>query len=84
LRASPISQCHRFVAAFGEILGHPLQLAAEHRLQPGTELGERVSGANGQPEHFAAHALDVPARDVVGGHDQHGRALLLERNGNGR
>ena len=57
---------HHLVAALGEVASHALQLTAEHRLQPGAELGEGVAGADGEAEDLATHPLDLPAGDLIG------------------
>src|SRR5581483_5913486 len=62
---------HHLVAAVDEVARHALQLPAEHRLQPGAELGERVPRPDGQPEDLPAHPLDLPAGDVLGRHHHH-------------
>src|ERR1700736_6743445 len=64
---------HRLVATLGQVLRHALQLTAEHRLEAGADLGERVTRSDGEAEHLPAHSLDFPTGKVVGGDDQHGR-----------
>jgi hypothetical protein len=62
---------HSLVATVGEVLGHALQFAAEHRLEPGTDLRERIAGSDGEPEYLAADALNLPSGKAVGGHNKH-------------
>src|SRR3954469_9146737 len=69
---------HRLVAALGEVLGHPLQLTAEHGLETGAELRESISRPDGEPEDLAAHALDLPTGNVIGGDDEQ-RTTFLPR-----
>src|SRR5262249_23669526 len=57
--------------AVRERLRHPLQLSAEDRLQPGTELGADVARAHGEAEDLAEHFFDRVSRDVVHGRDEH-------------
>src|SRR3984893_1912924 len=69
---------HRLVATLGQVLRHALQLTAEHRLEAGADLGERVTRSDGEAEHLPAHSLDFPTGKVVGG-ERSARAAFLAR-----
>ena len=71
LRASSIIRPITSLRLFTRLDGHALELAADHRLEAGTHLRERVAGADGQAEHLSADLPDLPPGDVVAGHHQH-------------
>src|SRR5579863_4351681 len=52
-----------------EVLGHPLQLATDQRLQPGPDLGADIPGPDGEPEHFPEYLCDLVTRNVIHGAD---------------
>src|ERR1700733_14224018 len=59
------------VAAVDQVLRYPLELAAGHRLEGGTELGADVAAPDRQAEHLAQDLGYLVARDVVHRRDQH-------------
>src|SRR5664279_2677199 len=69
---------HRLVAAFGQLLGHPAELSAEDRLEPGAHLGERVAGADGQSKDLATDPLNLPSGDLVRRDHQHDASSRVE------
>ena len=70
-RACSSMPAHHLVAALHQVLGHALQLAAEHRLEARAHLREGVARADRQAEHLAAHPLRSPSRDLVRRYYQH-------------
>src|SRR3954470_10393582 len=62
----------RVVAALGQHLRHALELAADERLERCADLGAHVPRAHGEAEDLTVDLLDVIAREVVHGGDDHG------------
>src|SRR5579884_1635677 len=60
-------------ATVRECLRHPLQLAADDRLQAGPELRADVARTHREAHHLAVHLVDLVAGDVV--HRRHAQGL---------
>src|SRR5437660_3271425 len=63
------------LAARCEHLRHALELAADERLQRGTDHRADIARADSQPEHLAEDLLDLVARELV--HSRNDHALTL-------
>ena len=62
---------HDLLPALRERLRHPLQLAAEDRFEPGSELRADVARAHGEAHDLAQHLHDLMPRELVRRRDQH-------------
>src|SRR5437764_1623093 len=65
----------RVLTPVGEHLGHPLELAAHERLEARADLRADVPRSNREAEDLAEDLLDLVARKVVAGGDEHERTL---------
>lgn len=71
---------HCLVAALGQVFGHALQLATEHRFESDTELGKSISRSDGEAKDFAADTLNLPTGNVIGSNDKHQTTFLQKRD----
>src|SRR5205807_3571318 len=62
---------HHLLAALDERLRHPLELAAENRLEARAELRADVPRADGEAHHLPEHLDDLLARELVRRGNQH-------------
>lgn len=76
-KAQPL---HGLKSTIGQQFGVTLHLAAEHRAETGTDIGEGITGANSDAEDFTMHRRNAVARKVVRRHHNDRRAVVNSRN----